>query len=186
MICTKCGENKPPELFKKAKSRSNNQYRSSWCKKCHSKDTSERTKKDRTKANINNKKYKKTTKGKLTITKYKHGESCKLARKRYNSTPNGRAAAIRWASNRRSRIRNIKNDLTHWEWQIILEKQDNKCNFCGITFDNSNILTRAERDHIIPLIMGGALTFDNIQALCKSCNASKSTKILNDAHFQRP
>lgn len=32
------------------------------------------------------------------------------------------------------------------------------------------------QDHILPVSKGGGLTQDNVQALCRSCNASKSDK----------
>jgi 5-methylcytosine-specific restriction endonuclease McrA len=35
----------------------------------------------------------------------------------------------------------------------------------------------ATQDHIIPVSRGGGLTFENIQALCKSCNSSKNAKL---------
>ena len=67
--CTKCKQSKSLENFKKAKERMDG--RSSWCKKCHSRITSESTMGNREKANINNKKYKKTDKGKIANRMYK-------------------------------------------------------------------------------------------------------------------
>lgn len=175
-ICTLCGESKVLELFKKAKERKDR--RSSWCKKCHSKDASERIKKDRIKANINNLKYKKSEKGLLSNKRYKSGLVCREARKRYNSGECGRVAQARWRSNRSSRGKGLDNALTYDEWIEILKSQNFKCNICHNEFDDSNIITRKEKDHIIPLSKGGGLNKNNVQALCRRCNSIKFNKIM--------
>ena len=59
--CTKCGETKPLHLFKKTKQNATGY--GSWCKACHCRDTVARTKKDRTKANRNSKKYRNSIHG---------------------------------------------------------------------------------------------------------------------------
>lgn len=56
-ICTKCKIEKELSEFKKAKSRKFG--RSSWCKSCHSKSVVTYQKANRSKANYNNKKWKK-------------------------------------------------------------------------------------------------------------------------------
>jgi len=175
--CTLCGETKPLDLFKKSK-----RYlfgRSSWCKSCQSKSVSEYQKTPIGKANKNrnNAKYKKTTKGKLATQRYKNGAAGKAASQRYWRGEAGRANSARGHNNHRKRSINLVNDLTAVEWEEILEKQNYRCKICDVNFDNSNIITRAERDHIIPLMYGGALTKSNVQALCRSCNASKSASI---------
>ena len=65
---------------------------------------------------------------------------------------------------------NVVNKLTHYEWMLILTKQDNRCIKCNRKFEGGLV---AERDHIIPLYFGGGLIEDNVQALCRSCNAQK-------------
>ncbi len=174
--CTKCNKIKHLDFFKPIKSKSN--Y-SSWCKKCHSIANSLRDSKDRTNANKRNAKYKKTEKGKLAYKRHMKSEARKKGKYRYNHSEVGRAAHARWRSNRRFCEQKVVNDLTHEEWITILENQNYQCNICNIPFDNSTIFTRAERDHIIPLSKGKGLTKDNVQALCRRCNASKGAKILS-------
>ncbi len=56
------------------------------------------------------------------------------------------------------------------EWMFIKKKYENRCLCCG----RSDV--RLTMDHIIPLKMGGTHTAENIQPLCRSCNARKSAK----------
>jgi 5-methylcytosine-specific restriction endonuclease McrA len=44
----------------------------------------------------------------------------------------------------------------------------------GKTFTKKRFPTR---DHIVPCSKGGGLTFENVQALCHSCNSTKRDKL---------
>lgn len=55
---------------------------------------------------------------------------------------------------------------------VVYEKQDHKCVYCGKKFD----LSKMEADHIIPWSKGGRSVLDNLQMLCRPCNAKKSNK----------
>jgi 5-methylcytosine-specific restriction endonuclease McrA len=68
----------------------------------------------------------------------------------------------------------LEATLTDEEWNQILILQNNSCGWCDCFFDDSN---PPERDHVIPVSKGGALTFENVQALCRSCNSKKGNKI---------
>ena len=52
----------------------------------------------------------------------------------------------------------------------VMQRDGFKCRKCGI---NQNL----EIDHIKPLLKGGDNSPQNLQVLCKRCNASKSNKI---------
>lgn len=62
--------------------------------------------------------------------------------------------------------------FTEDEWIALCKAHDNKCAACGKA-------TKLHVDHIVPRIKGGADTIDNIQPLCKSCNAKKGTRIID-------
>lgn len=171
--CTKCGDEKPLELFKKDKGRPCG--RSSWCKSCHSKSAAEFQKDNADRARKNKKRFKKTEKGLLVARRYKRGEAAKLARERYNASEKGKEAARRWRHNRAAS--GGTSTLTEAQWADILELQDGRCNYCNVKFSEASPLTKPERDHIIPLSRGGSLDEINTQALCRSCNASKGSKM---------
>lgn len=64
------------------------------------------------------------------------------------------------------------------EFQEICEKFGNRCLRCG---EKNLTLTI---DHIIPLSKGGINDIDNIQPLCRSCNAMKYNKIFDYREVQ--
>lgn len=68
------------------------------------------------------------------------------------------------------RVRKLKALGSHTiqEWEALKEKFQYRCANCGL----EKPLTR---DHIRPLIKGGADYISNIQPLCRSCNSKKSS-----------
>ena len=88
----------------------------------------------------------------------------------YQKTPQARAVQARSRHRRYSREKESECTLTDQQWQTILQEQNNKCAICGKPFNKSRYPTR---DHIVPLSLGGGLTFENVQALCHTCNSSK-------------
>lgn len=92
-----------------------------------------------------------------------------IATKKYSLTERGKQSRRNAKSIRRTR-ENTGN-VTLKQWKNILNKYNNSCAFCGST---KNI----EQDHIIPLSKGGLHNINNIQPLCRSCNARKSNKVL--------
>ena len=57
------------------------------------------------------------------------------------------------------------------DWNKILKESNNCCVRCGASI-NLTI------DHIIPLSKDGTNFPNNLQPLCRSCNAKKSNKVL--------
>lgn len=53
----------------------------------------------------------------------------------------------------------------------ILKRDNYRCQMCGITAKDGATL---EIDHIIPVSKGGTNDEDNLQVLCRDCNAGKS------------
>jgi hypothetical protein len=97
-----------------------------------------------------------------------------VTRKKYLSTSDGEASQARAYNKRRNKEMNVKNDLTSKQWKKILNMQNNKCAECGREFTENDMPTR---DHIIPVSLGGGLTFGNVQALCRTCNGRKQNNI---------
>lgn len=72
---------------------------------------------------------------------------------------------------RKRRARKASNSDEHFsqeEFVTLCESYGNKCLGCGTT-------DRLEADHVIPLVSGGPDGIDNIQPLCRICNAKKGT-----------
>lgn len=75
--------------------------------------------------------------------------------------------------------------VTHERIEI-LERYNYTCQCCGIrVHDRStghwNTPDKAHIDHIIPVSKGGNSELDNLQLLCRTCNLSKSDKIIHIA-----
>lgn len=92
----------------------------------------------------------------------------------YRATGKGWLAMKRGVHKRRAKAKNRKATLTADQWQKTIAAQRKRCNVCGKLFSQNSIPTI---DHIIPLSKGGGLTFENVQALCQSCNSSKNAKL---------
>ena len=76
-----------------------------------------------------------------------------------------------------ARARNLRKrtnggNFTREDVEIILEKCNYKCLACG-TYEDLTI------DHVVPVLLGGKTEISNSQVLCRSCNASKGTKIID-------
>lgn len=93
--------------------------------------------------------------------------------RRWDRTPQGRHAARVREARRRELELATGSDLSREEWLSVLALQDERCACC------SEPLMSPERDHIIPVAMGGSLTLANTQALCRSCNARKADKAID-------
>lgn len=92
----------------------------------------------------------------------------KISRKKYMQTSKGKISQI----NGKARRRQLegKGKITAKEWADKLKEYNYLCLNCKT---DENI----EMDHIIPLSKGGSHNIDNIQPLCRSCNASKGAKL---------
>lgn len=90
----------------------------------------------------------------------------------YNRTPRGRVVRARISHKRRAVVLGTPCTLTVHEWLFILRVQDHRCAKCGQPFTDE---LRPSCDHVVPVAAGGSLTYDNCQALCSPCNASKGS-----------
>lgn len=65
-------------------------------------------------------------------------------------------------------------DFTHKQWAAMKLRFHNTCFYCGV------IPESLEQDHVIPLSKGGNHTENNIVPCCRTCNASKQSKALEE------
>lgn len=73
---------------------------------------------------------------------------------------------------RRARKKNAVGDVADSEWQKLCEYYNNTCLCC-------NEVKELTQDHIKPLSKNGTHTIDNLQPLCRSCNAKKGNKFID-------
>jgi 5-methylcytosine-specific restriction endonuclease McrA len=75
----------------------------------------------------------------------------------------------RWRIERARR----KGTHTHEEWLALIATCGNRCVKCFLRFSDDNPYTRVQKDHILPIYLGGSDSIDNLQPLCMRCNVSK-------------
>jgi 5-methylcytosine-specific restriction endonuclease McrA len=90
--------------------------------------------------------------------------------------PDHYAEAKRTNQNRR-RFKLIDSGGFHTQeqWIWLVAQTGNKCLCCK----EPGTFRTLTKDHIVPVFLGGSDDIDNIQPLCKSCNSSKQTKIID-------
>lgn len=83
------------------------------------------------------------------------------------SQANPEKVSSRHARRRARKQAALLNDLTDAQWQKIKEHYGHRCVYC------QRKMTSLTRDHITPLVKGGAHTYTNIVPACQSCNSRK-------------
>lgn len=108
--------------------------------------------------------------------KIKNKEMYKEQYQLYCSTENGKENN-RLKTGRYRAMKSMVGGLppTREDIEFLFELQNGECACCGKEFDGHN---KYELDHIIPLSVGGQFSKENIQLLCRSCNASKKNKTI--------
>ena len=94
----------------------------------------------------------------------------------WSKTTSGKASITTRRQKRRA-IKNetpVHNSVTPSEWAAILKSSSGECSYCCATE------VPMELEHVIPLSKGGLNSVCNITVACKSCNCSKSNKLLID------
>ena len=179
-ICSNCGQEKAESEFYAGQNP---------CKSCKKEYLKIYNQKNKLQHKENCKIYYQENKLKITAQKKIYYQKNKLQitekHKIYNQTASGKFFKTIRFHTRRSRTKQSPCTLTLEQWNKILEHQKNRCAICGKRFCKSRPATK---DHIVPLSRGGGLTFENVQALCKSCNSSKNasidlTKIITWSHY---
>jgi 5-methylcytosine-specific restriction endonuclease McrA len=188
--CNKCGKVKLVVHFPKDKQKKDGLYPD--CKICHNKYNKKWCDNNREKVRETVRRWKKNNPEKVREesriywenNREKHSEN---SRNWYNNNrkklPPIRAA---WRKNNPDKVRAIKHryrarkaggggSFTEKEWQELCANYDYRCLCCGEK-------KPLEADHVMPVAKGGTSNIDNIQPLCKSCNTSKRTKIVDYRH----
>ena len=73
---------------------------------------------------------------------------------------------------RRAKVKGSGGSFSAAEWILLCTLYNNKCLCCK----RKEIL---EADHIVPVSKGGTSNIENIQPLCRSCNARKRAKTID-------
>lgn len=73
---------------------------------------------------------------------------------------------------KRVRVEQSAGSYTGDEWIDLCNVFNNQCLSCG---SRENL----EVDHVIPLAIGGSNEVSNLQPLCRTCNASKGSRIID-------
>jgi len=76
-------------------------------------------------------------------------------------------------ANQKANRRGAPGKVSPKEWQLIKQIYEFTCPSCGL----SEPQIKLQRDHIIPVKLGGLNVFGNIQPLCGDCNRKKSNTI---------
>jgi len=76
----------------------------------------------------------------------------------------------RGAHKRRAREEQLPATLTSQEWRATLQAFEGCCAYCGKACGN-----KAHKDHVIPVMRGGAFELGNIVPACAACNLSKNS-----------
>ena len=105
----------------------------------------------------------------------KHGEARRAANRAWQKTERGRHSKRVYEMLHR---RGDRYSLPFSDWKKILESHNNRCAICGVGFSEE---VKPHRDHIFPRKLGGILTKENTQALCRSCNSRKGARVLSHA-----
>lgn len=79
---------------------------------------------------------------------------------------------------REAEARSKRKGLSQRDQQLVLDAQENKCYYCGATFDGED--TKITWDHVVPFSYSGNNHRDNIVAACQICNGVKQDKVLAD------
>lgn len=128
------------------------------------------------------KKYKQSPNGREAMRRWHNNPKRVSVEKKYRSKPRTRKLQVKRITEYYKRNPEVKkrNDRAYSyrrrgynagyiDWDKVRELDD-VCVWCGAT-DNLTL------DHIVPLSKGGDNRIDNLQILCRSCNAKKGNRL---------
>jgi 5-methylcytosine-specific restriction endonuclease McrA len=197
--CSKCGIEKELSQFH-FKNKTKGTYRGE-CKLCQHKRQDKYRKTNQKKISDRNKQYYKNNVEKFSeknryyyeantekineSSKKRYQNNAERIRERqrqYFQTENGKRAIENGYLKRRS----YKNKVhfTPLDRSKLLDRDNWECQCCGIKVHDRrtgdwNTYDKAHIDHVVPISHGGNSEPSNLQVLCRTCNLSKSNKIVS-------
>lgn len=176
--CTVCSASKPTDYF--AKNKLGALGVSAWCKACFSAKAREKYRENPSPCIERTKQWNRDNAERTAARMRSYREERpehfrKYVRDYRANNPEKRQAYD--AKKRASRLAAIKaggSSLTAGEWREIKNLYDHCCAYCFGAYDGLTI------DHVVPLSRGGLHHRGNILPACRSCNASKGAKPLED------
>ena len=75
----------------------------------------------------------------------------------------------------RAKALNAPGTFTKEDWLLVKARQNFTCLMCKKSEPDIKLTV----DHIVPMILGGANSIENIQGLCRPCNSKKHLQILD-------
>lgn len=109
----------------------------------------------------------------LQATEYakKNRESVHKYKLAWQKTEKGRKASLQSTRRRIARKMNATGSHTIDEFYEICAEHEDHCLMCLKKFERKELSI----DHVVPLSCGGSDSSDNLQPLCRVCNATKGT-----------
>lgn len=163
--CCRCKSEKPLEDFYKNRVEKDGYQKE--CKSCHSASQMKWQSANRDKANEIAKRYWKN-RGKEYFKENK--EKILDWRKEWFQQNSGKNMQYKRA--RRAKKLGSTEHFTNKEFKELCKQHDGKCLCCGEK-------KPLEADHIVPLTKGGSDGIENIQPLCRHCNAKKGMNTID-------
>lgn len=96
-----------------------------------------------------------------------HPETRRAEKQRYRERYPEKNAE--WIRAYRERLQNAEGTYTEEDWNTLCRHYENRCLRCKKQ-------TELVPDHVVPLSKGGSNYIENIQPLCKNCNAIKTNR----------
>lgn len=169
--CARCKATKPLDSFSKNKTNWDGLH--SECKKCNHLNHLEH--KEERKAKAKERRLRNPEKGRLLSREWQrtHWKRSLEAKRQWRRRNPEKWRAIK--RRRRAREANATGSFTSEEWAALKRLYS----YCCLRCEKLEPSITLEPDHIVPLSKGGSHSKENIQPLCRSCNAWKGTRTID-------
>lgn len=176
-VCNICKQEKPLDEFysqqRQSKSKGSYIYVYPYCKECSKDKSSKWVKENPEHYNETRYKYRRTEKYREYEREKNNREYYKKYKKEWRV--NNADKMNMFGQLRRSKMKQLKCELSLEDWNKILEKFNYSCTYCGKTEDDciEEYGQRLHQEHIVPMNKNGSYTKNNIVPACKGYNCSK-------------